>query len=140
MREARESCFEWFSRESLVLETEIDRAAFGAVAEDLTTAVTVDMLRSLNVARPIIVPGKHRLGGVLYIMLSRTIPVTGRNRPLHVRAIMLSLTATDRVDLHMRGRRSDRDHMGIDGVAAAELRRTISFGGRGLLSPRVHVV
>lgn len=93
--------------------------------EDLTALVTVDVLRSLNVSRPIIVPGEHRLVGVLDAVLSRSIPVTGGNRPLHVTAIMLSLTATDRVDLHIRRGNSDRDRLRFDGVAAVDLRRTI---------------
>ncbi|WP_439902012.1 hypothetical protein [Microbacterium azadirachtae] len=87
----------WHPQDALVLGSAVDRAAFGAVAEDITAAVSPDVLCALDARRPIIVPGESRFGGVLLLMRGGAGSPEGRRESLT--AVLISLGESDHVDL-----------------------------------------
>lgn len=109
----------WHPHDALVLGSAVDRAAFGAVAEDITAAVSPEVLCALHARRPIIVPGESRFGGVLYLVQGGAGSPEGRRESLT--AVLISLGESDHVDLDVCDLTTGLRLLRRRGVGLAEL-------------------
>lgn len=118
------------------LTADADQAATGNA---FLAAIERGVLWSLGARKLATVAGIHQLGGLLFLASILPMTKTGRGTRARTMAVMISLTGTDTIDIHVREITSGRDHAKIEDIYIDQLSRAIlalDFDGATPLNPR----
>lgn len=123
-----------------------EKAVFGATKEhrhtanDLRRAIGPGVLGSLGATDLATVPGSHQCGGLMFT--ARVLPLTksgARGTQPRKRAVMVSLTPADEINVEVREIARKTKHAHIEGIYIDQLARAvlaIDYDGPTALNPR----